>query len=104
MANNYEERKVDNFTQGDIQVDTALINDSSKPYETGICHPAYNGGAWVIVELYNTKEEAQIGHDKWVKIMTSEVLPDTLKDVSTCEFINFRNALFGKEEIIYKKR
>ena len=80
MAYNYEDRKVANYTSGDVTlfVDTARVTDSSKPYETAISHPKYNHNKWVIVELYDTKEEAQIGHDKWVALMTAEILPEVL--------------------------
>ena len=84
MFDDYEERALDHYEKGDIIVDTCLVTDSHKPYETGICHPKYNVGDWVIVELYDTKEEAQVGHDKWVKKMTAKKLPSKLKDVSTC--------------------
>jgi len=83
MANNYEERKVANFEENGLIVDTCAVTDSNKPYETGITHPSYNNGEWIIVELYSTKKEAEAGHKKWVNIMTSSKLPKLLKDVST---------------------
>jgi len=33
--------------------------------------------------MYLTKTEAQAGHNKWVKIITADVLPKKLVDVST---------------------
>jgi hypothetical protein len=36
----------------------------------------------VIVELYDTVEEAQAGHDRWVETMLSNP-PSVLEDVST---------------------
>ena len=83
MAGNYEQRLVANFTKDGIMVDTTEVYDSSQPYETAVEHPQYNDGSMVIVELYPTKEDAQKGHDKWVKIMTAKKLPKELKDVST---------------------
>jgi hypothetical protein len=83
MAGNYEERKVDNFQKGKLVVDTCLVIDADQPYETGIAHPRYNKGDWVIVELYDSKEKAQKGHERWVKTMTSNPLPEELKDVSS---------------------
>lgn len=82
MMSNYEDRKVDNFEEGDLFIDTCAVNDSAKPYETAIGHPNYNDGKLVIVELYDTKEQAQEGHNKWVKIMTTEPLPERLYDAS----------------------
>jgi len=83
MGGNYEERAVDRFEGPDgLIIDTAAVTDSEKPYETGILHPEYNDGKWIIVELYDTKEAAQTGHDEWVKKMTSGELPEKLVDVS----------------------
>ena len=82
MLDTYEERKVDRFEDGDLVIDTAAVTDSKDPYETAIKHPSYNEGEWVIVETHSTKEEAIIGHKKWVDTMTSNVLPRKLTDVS----------------------
>jgi len=83
MAGNYEERKVAHYEEEKVMVDTCRVDDSDADYETAVEHPAYNNGSMVIVETYDTKEEAQGGHDKWVTIMTSRSLPDRLFDVST---------------------
>lgn len=100
MANNYEERKVDRFQKDGVIIDTCAVTDSDQPYETGISHPQYNGGNWVIVELYSDKEKAQEGHKKWVEKMTSENLPDELEDVSTAEIAEFRTtSTFKREDI-----
>ena len=84
--NNRKERKVDNYTDGELIVDTCAVSDSDKPFETGIIHPSYADGKWIIVELYDTKEEALAGHVRWVKTMTAKELPRVLEDVSTCFF------------------
>jgi hypothetical protein len=59
------------------------MTDSDHFYETGISHISYNNGDWIIVEGYDTEEDARNGHNKWVKIMTDESLPAILNDVST---------------------
>ena len=79
-AFNYDQRVVDRYEEGEVVVDTASVSDGSQPYETGICHPEYNDGDWVIVEAYDTKEEAQEGHIKWVYKMTDKNLPTRLTD------------------------
>jgi len=83
MVGTYEQRVVDNYKDGDLVVDTCKVTDSRQPYETGVKHPRYSDGDWVIVEMYDTKAAAQKGHDKWVKIMTANNLPTSLSDVST---------------------
>lgn len=83
MIGNHEQRKIDQYNNGKLCIDTCMVTDSDEPYETGIVHPNYNNNEWVIVEMYGTKEEAQKGHNKWIKIMTAKELPSELKDVST---------------------
>ncbi len=83
MAFDYEGRKVDRYKVGDLFVSTVRVTDSAKPFETGVVHPAYNNNEPIVVELYNTKEEAQEGHNKWVKIMTARKLPWQLVDVGS---------------------
>src|SRR5258705_1718212 len=77
---NYEDRKVDSTEVGDSEVDTCSVNDGIQDYETAVKHPKYNDGEWIIVEAYDTKEDAQTSHDKWVKIMSSIPLPNKLID------------------------
>ena len=97
MADNYEQRKVANTEINGANIDTCAIMDSTKPYETGISHPKFKGGNWIIVEEYNSKKEAQIGHDKWVEAFTDK-LPDVLRDdclINSCEEYSMkRNILF----------
>jgi len=79
----YEQRKVKRYEEGNTIVDTAAVSDSTKPYETGIKDPRWNNGAWVIVEEYYTKLDAQNGHNRWVKKVTGKNPPKTLRDVSS---------------------
>ena len=85
MMFNYEDRKVDRYEEGNLIVDTCAVTDSDQPYETGVCHTLYNDGDWVIVEMYEDERSAKEGHDRWVKVMTDQVLPSKLEDVSTAE-------------------
>ena len=80
MISNYESRAIDRYEDDSLIIDTCSVTDANQPYETGICHPAYNNGDWVIVEMYDTREEAQAGHDRWVKTMTMKDLPKALRD------------------------
>lgn len=83
MSDDYQDRVVDNYTDGIFTIDTARVTDSEKDYETAVVHPKYNYGKCLIVETYDTKEQAQVGHTKWVELMTAETLPDKLVDVSS---------------------
>jgi hypothetical protein len=97
MRDNYDSRKVDNTVlDGSTTIDTCYVNDGSKPYETGISSPKYNHGMWVIVENYNTKEDAQKGHNKWVGIMSCDKLPEKLVDCNNSMVQQF-SALFGDD-------
>jgi len=101
MANDFEERKLDRLEVGDLLVSTVRVFDSAQPYETAVAHPAYNGGDIVVVEMYDSLAEAQDGHDRWAKIMTAEVLPESLSDVSTSEI---KIGLFGKKPTVFKRK
>jgi hypothetical protein len=99
MANNYKDRKVARTEANDFIIDTCMVNDSEKPYETGISHKKYNSGKWIIVELYDTKEDALKGHQKWMAITNQKNLPEKLIDVSTAEIcIGRDNIEFEKED------
>ena len=91
MGGTYEQRKVANDVVNGATIDTAEVNDSSQPYETGIFCERYHDG-WIIVEQYDIKEEAETGHKKWVTLF--EVgLPNELVDVSDCEIGSLCKAL-----------
>ncbi len=92
-ANNHEERLVDRYEESNVFVDTCAVSDSTRPYETAVAHPAYNGNKIIIVEEYDTKEDAQKGHDKWVKIITAKKLPRIIEDVSTSGVVEFAKSL-----------
>ena len=84
----------DVFGRAGLIVDTCGgINDSDHTYETAIAHPDYNDGKWIIVEEYHTKEDAQIGHEKWVKAMTADSLPAQIRDVSTTTIIRMIDSI-----------
>lgn len=90
MMGNHEARLVANFKSELLTIDTCMVTDSDQPYETGISVSSYEGGKWIIVEMYDCKEEAQKGHDKWVEMLIKEKDPHQLnmivseiKDVST---------------------
>jgi hypothetical protein len=93
MMGNYETRKVGRFDQGEIVVSTARVTDGNQPYETAVVHPEYHGDKFIIVEAYDTIEQARVGHAKWVKTMTTEPLPDQLVDCCNAEIAQFGAAL-----------
>jgi len=83
---NYEDRVVNRseFNWGFIS--TCSVPDGSQPYETAVCSSEYvkvddpdDADGMIIVEAYSNNNEAQKGHNKWIKIMT-ENPPDGLSD------------------------
>ena len=58
-----EERIVDNTKIDEYTVDTCYCNDTNK-YETAI--KKYDN-EWVVLEEYDTKEQSQYGHNKWIE-------------------------------------
>ena len=97
MGGNYEERKVDRFEKGRLVIDTCAVADSDQSFETAVGHPKYNKGDWVVVEMYDSRKEAQIGHKKWIKKMTAKNLPKELADVSTAETARLCDSAYGGE-------
>lgn len=93
MMGTHEERKVATYDKDGIFIDTCMITDSNRPYETAVEHPKYNNGTMIIVEMYDTKEDAQKGHDRWVEKMTAKELPKSIKDISTCDVVKFGHAI-----------
>jgi hypothetical protein len=96
MLGNYESRKVKNYKGNDCEgnkftLDTCSVTDSVQPYETAIAHPFYNNGQWVILQSYDTREEAEKGHNKWFNTFVNEKLPQILKDHIVGGFENLIN-------------
>jgi hypothetical protein len=91
MGLNYEERMVARYgpDASGLCVDTASVTDGAHPYETGVEHPDFDEGRWIIVEAYDTREDALAGHDRWVAIMTADVLPDVLVDCANSEIAGY---------------
>ena len=89
MFSNYEDRKIAGYESGKgekrVFVSTVEVTDSTEPFETAVAHPLYNNRKLIIVETYDTREEALVGHDKWIKTITQkkDKLPTYLRDVST---------------------
>jgi len=102
----YEKRKVERYETDSLMVDTCEIHDQPNTYnfETAVSHLGYNEGEWVIVELYETEAEAILGHKKWIKIMTSDNLPEQLTDVSKAAVCQFKDKLEeGEDWRIFRK-
>ncbi len=81
----FHQRKVAVFESDTVRVSTVRVSDGSQPFETAIMHPDYNDGKLVIVGAYDTREDAEAGHARWVDTMTHEPLPETLHDVANAE-------------------
>lgn len=91
-----DERKVEQWfsDDGKRMISTVRVNDGEKPFETAFEHPEYNDGSMVIVEAYDTREEAMDGHGRWLKIMLEGPLPDELTDCCNAGTAQLGNA-FG---------
>lgn len=101
MKDNYEQRAVSRYEDSVMVIDTAAVDDGSQPYETGISHPEYNDGLWIIVEAYATYHQAIQGHDRWVAKMTSDELPESLKDCKNADIVRVFSEIVGDME--YKR-
>ena len=79
--NPYRENKDDvlRYEANNLIIDTCIAYDTDL-WETGLNDSRYYDN-WIIIEQYQDKEEAKIGHDKWVKIFTGDDLPQEIDDV-----------------------
>lgn len=68
-------------------ISTAKVNDGRKLFETAVKHQDFNDGEMVIVACYDTKKEAQTGHDKWITKMENP--PKELIDIANSEISQF---------------
>jgi hypothetical protein len=102
MMGTYEDRCVSRWMSEDetTLVSTARVYDGSQPYETAICHPSYHDEEYIIVEAYDTEEQACEGHDKWEKIIKNGPLPDVLVDCQNAEI----SKMIDKKELVYKRK
>lgn len=104
MMDNYEDRKIDNYQGENFEIDTCRVTDASSPYETAIKHELFNDGKWIVIEEYDTAEEAQQGHDQWVDQLNNTPVDQlVLKDVSTSETAELCNIFWKDEDKEFKK-
>jgi hypothetical protein len=85
-------------------VDTCKVFDSELPYETAIASIFYNNNELMIVEMYEYAEDAKIGHEKWVAIMSKpfDELPEIIQDGATNIFAQMAREV-DPTSMIYKK-
>lgn len=99
MMGTYELRKVNHTEIGELVVDTCSVFDGAHPFETGIKHPEYNDGKWIIVQAYDAQAEALAGHAAWVAVMTTEPLPSQLTGCQNAEI----SQIFDSEDMIFPR-
>ena len=61
------ERELKEDTVNGYHIDTCAVDDRDWNYETAIQHEQFRGGEWIVVRGYDSKQEAEAGHDMWVK-------------------------------------
>ena len=87
MEGNYDDRVVKRYQNDttELFVSTCSVTDGMYIYETAVAHPSYNDGDMVIVEAYDTLKAAEEGHERWLKTMTADTLPEELTDCCNSE-------------------
>lgn len=102
---NLEARKVEQWHSDDgmRMVSTVRVSDGAKPFETAFEHPEYNDGGMIIVEAYETREDALAGHGRWLKIMLDGPLPDEITDCCNAECAQLGEA-FGMPTVFKRVR
>jgi hypothetical protein len=104
LYEDHKDRLVEYTSVNGAEIDTCRVYDSKLPYETGIRHREYNDGHWVIVEAYNTKEDAEKGHQKWVKLLYKK-LPENIVGIDQRKIGEFIKKYFNLNiDKLYKRR
>ena len=92
------ERELKEDTVNGYHIDTCAVDDRSWNYETAIQHEQFRGGEWIVVRGYDSKEEAEAGHDMWVKgakagfqklydVFEEKIYPKEKQEEKTVHFI-----------------
>lgn len=91
MMMNFAEEEHERFNTEtkNFIVDTVEAPDTGC-WETGISSVGFDNAEWIIVEEYETKKEAKVGHNKWVKYMESN--PKKLHSIQIDETYKFEKA------------
>ena len=84
MVGNHEQRKVANDKTEDFVLDTCLVTDRDWTYETAIAHKDFNGGYWIVLDGFDSKEDAAEMHKEWFRIFTTNC-PEKITDFYTLE-------------------
>lgn len=103
--NDHPARQVATFIDDErgLMVDTAIVSDGKKPFETAVRHPRYNSDKWIIVEAYDTINQAGLGHQRWVAVMTGE-LPESLTDCANSKIARVLKEAGGPNELVFPRR
>ena len=103
MEGNYDSRSIDrtNFSWGFIS--TARVTDGSKPIETAIKSDEYapldtpeKTDQMIIVESYDSVEDAEAGHEKWRLLMETDP-PNKLVDCCNSGIADLINGIGDPE-------
>lgn len=99
----YDDRMIGRFDdeRTDMFISTAEVNDGRQPFETAVAHPDYRPvDTMVIVEAYDNKALALIGHENWIKRMTVEPLPEVLTDCQNSEI----SQMIRKDSLVFPRQ
>jgi hypothetical protein len=101
----HSKRQVTTFIDDErgLRVDTCIVSDGEKPFETAVKHPRYDGGKWIIVEAYDTIGQAELGHKRWVTIMTGDPLPESLTDCANSNVSRVLKEVGGPDELVFTR-
>jgi hypothetical protein len=104
----YEDRAVAHWSNDDesVIVDTCKVVDGTLPIETGVIHPEYNDGEWMIVEAYGSVEAALEGHERWVVMAQRDELPAVIADCCNAHCARFAADLSDDAEeagLVYRR-
>ena len=80
-------------------VSTVEASDGERPYETAIHHPSISGWKWIVVDAYDSWEDASSGHKAWVeRLKKRPLVVNELNNSLLAQQIGYHPQMFGLAE------
>lgn len=86
MASDYNSRKVERTKRENFTLDTCKVYDRSWLYETAVCHRDFNNNNWIILDGYDTEDEAIKMHNTWLKLLEKDAFETLVDCYENCAY------------------
>lgn len=101
---NYDQKKIARDEWDFGYLSTVRVSDGRKPIETALSHPLYNDGNLIIVDCYDTEEEALVGHNAWKEKIVNNNIPDAIVDCCNSELSRVSSEMFEDYNTVFERK